>query len=139
MQRHPRRDTQPELRIRRELHRRGLRYRVHVRPLPELRRVADIVFRPTKVAVFIDGCYWHGCPVHGTTPKSNTWYWPAKIKRNRDRDADTDARLSVAGWVSVRVWEHEDPTEAAQRIEALVRGKAGGPARSTWTTAQPMS
>lgn len=121
MQRQPSKDTQPELVLRRELHRRGLRYRVHRAPLPTLRRRADIVFGPAKVAVFVDGCFWHGCPDHWRRIHAvNGWYWPEKIARNRARDVDTDARLAQEGWHVVRVWEHEDPRVAADRVTAIV-------------------
>jgi DNA mismatch endonuclease (patch repair protein) len=117
-------DTGPELALRRALHRRGLRYRVHVQPLPELRREADVVFRSAKVAVFVDGCFWHGCPAHGRRQHStNGWYWPEKIERNRQRDADTDRRLVEAGWTTVRVWEHDDVAAAAERIEGMTRSR----------------
>jgi DNA mismatch endonuclease (patch repair protein) len=119
-----RKDTEPELAIRRALHARGLRYYVHRRPLPELRREADIVFPRAQVAVFIDGCFWHGCPEHGSKRSlTNDWYWPEKIERNRARDLDTSDRLAAAGWVSVRVWEHDDPDAAACRVEGVVRTK----------------
>jgi DNA mismatch endonuclease, patch repair protein len=123
MQKQRTRDTEPEIKLRRLLHSRGLRYRVDsILPLPGVRRRADIVFGPTKVAVFVDGCFWHGCPEHGNpNVKSNTWYWPEKIERNRARDADTDDRLHAAGWVSVRVWAHEDVSEVADRVGDLVR------------------
>lgn len=115
------RDTSPELALRRRLHAAGLRYRVAVRPIPGLRRTADLVFRPVKVAVFVDGCFWHSCPEHGTTPATNTDYWGPKLSRNTDRDRETDQALATAGWLSVRVWEHEDPDEAARRVAMLVR------------------
>jgi DNA mismatch endonuclease (patch repair protein) len=122
MQRAPRRETTPELRLRRELHRRGLRYRVNMRIVPGTgRRTVDIVFPRAHVAVFVDGCFWHGCRDHGRRPQSNEWYWSPKIERNMVRDRDTTARLEAAGWAVVRVWEHEDPTEAAERVRALVR------------------
>lgn len=114
------RDTGPELAIRRLLHARGLRYRVSARPLPELRRTADLVFRPAKVAVFVDGCFWHRCPEHGSTPKSNTAYWVRKLDRNDERDRETDARLLSAGWLVIRIWEHEDPVVAARRVARRV-------------------
>lgn len=114
------RDTAPEMALRSELHRRGLRYRVDVSPLKGLRRRADVVFRPVKVAVYVDGCFWHGCPIHGTWPKANAEFWREKIERNRERDTDTDRRLAEVGWKVIRVWEHEDPEEAAQAIEAIV-------------------
>src|SRR5271166_2694159 len=115
-----RRDTAPELALRRSLHRRGLRYYVHRRPLAGLRREADIVFPRAKVAVFVDGCFWHGCPEHGRREhRTNGWYWPEKIERNRVRDRDTDAHLLAAGWVPIRVWEHEDSGKAADRISSV--------------------
>jgi DNA mismatch endonuclease (patch repair protein) len=79
------------------------------------------VFGPAKVAVFVDGCYWHGCPQHATWPKTNANFWRTKITRNQERDRDTDLKLTESGWVSVRVWEHEDPILAAQNIASLVR------------------
>lgn len=115
MKRQRRRDTAPELALRSELHRRGLRYRVDY-PLPGMRRRADIAFPRQRVAVFVDGCFWHGCPKHGTWPKTSETWWRAKIEANRTRDRDTDARLSAAGWISVRVWEHESPPTAATRV-----------------------
>lgn len=115
-------DTEPELALRRALHGMGLRYRVHVQPLPSLRRKADIVFPRARVAVFVDGCFWHGCPEHGRRRHEvNAWYWPEKIARNQRRDADTDDRLHGAGWTVVRVWEHEPAAAAAERIADAVR------------------
>ncbi len=114
-------DTAPEMALRSEIHRRGYRYRVDTKPLKELNRRADIVFRPTKVAVFVDGCFWHGCPIHGTQAKANSEFWQTKIQQNRERDADTTLRLEEAGWKVIRVWEHEDTKEAAEIICALVR------------------
>ncbi len=117
-----RKDTEPELAIRRALHAKGLRYFVHRRPLPGLRRQADIVFPRARVAVFVDGCFWHGCPEHGSKrSQANDWYWPEKIARNQARDADTSDRLADAGWLSVRVWEHDAVDRAADQIEHLVR------------------
>jgi DNA mismatch endonuclease, patch repair protein len=120
MQNTPIRDTPGEMALRRELHRRGFRYRVDVRPVPSLRRRADIVFTRAKVAVFCDGCYWHSCPEHGSWPKANAQWWREKIENTRRRDRDTDARLTEAGWTVVRVWEHEDPTAAADRVVATL-------------------
>lgn len=118
------RDTEPEMAVRRLVHSMGLRYRVDAAPLPGLRRRADLVFGPSRVAVFIDGCFWHGCTEHGNPrPRSNEWYWPEKIRRNRSRDEDTDARLRAAGWVVVRVWAHEPPSNVAERVAGLVRGR----------------
>jgi len=116
-----RRDTAPEIALRRELHARGLRFRVDRAVLPDRRRRVDIVFGPARVAAMIDGCFWHGCPEHGTSPKANAWFWRDKIATNQRRDRDTDLRLADAGWTVVRVWEHEDPVLAADRIEAIVR------------------
>jgi DNA mismatch endonuclease (patch repair protein) len=117
-----RRDTRPEMTLRRVLHRNGMRYRVHRRPLHGLARNADIVFSAAKVAVFVDGCFWHGCPDHGRREhRTNGWYWPDKIASNAARDRDTDRRLQLAGWTPVRVGEHEDSEEAARRIAVVVR------------------
>jgi DNA mismatch endonuclease (patch repair protein) len=110
------RDTAPEMALRSEIHRRGFRYRVDTKPLKELNRRADIVFRPTKVAVFVDGCFWHGCPIHGTMAKANTEFWQAKIQQNRERDKDTNQKLKEAGWKVIRIWEHENPKIAADMI-----------------------
>ena len=116
-----RRDTSTELAVRRELHSRGLRYRVDFAPITSVRRRADIVFTRARIAVFIDGCFWHRCPVHGTAPKKNSDYWSPKLQANVDRDRDTDRRLSEAGWLVLRVWEHEAADEAADRVESAVR------------------
>lgn len=115
-----RRDTSPELEIRSELHRRGLRYRVDRRPVPDLRSRADLVFRSAKVAVFVDGCFWHQCPEHGSLPRSNREFWRQKLKRNSERDAEVDGFLGESGWTVIRIWEHENPGTAADRIEAAV-------------------
>ncbi|WP_370289294.1 very short patch repair endonuclease [Nocardioides sp.] len=119
------RDTSPELAVRRLLHAAGLRYRVAYRPEPSLRRTADIVFTKQRVAVFVDGCYWHACPEHGTRARANAEYWSAKLQRNVARDADTTARLEAAGWTVLRFWEHEDPTDVANRVVDVVRWSAG--------------
>ncbi|BBY49437.1 hypothetical protein MARA_29050 [Mycolicibacterium arabiense] len=120
MQSNKSRDTKPELALRSAVHSLGLRYRVDARPLQALRRRADLVFPRAKVAVFLDGCFWHGCPVHHTVAAANASFWAEKVSTNRARDSDTDAKLAEAGWVSVRVWEHEDPVEAAERVRAVV-------------------
>ncbi|WP_369383622.1 very short patch repair endonuclease [Streptomyces sp. cg36] len=114
------RDTKPERLIRSLLHARGLRYRVAAKPLPGLRRTADVVFRPAKLAVFVDGCYWHGCPEHYVPPKTNPGYWSDKVARNMARDRDTDQQLKEAGWTVLRFWEHEPPEDCAVRIAAAV-------------------
>jgi DNA mismatch endonuclease (patch repair protein) len=111
------RDTGPELALRRELHRRGLRYRVDVAPVPAVsRRRADVVFSRQQLAVFVDGCFWHGCHDHGVKPAANASYWQANLRRNVERDRETDAALIAAGWRVMRVWEHEPPGTAAGRI-----------------------
>lgn len=117
--------TDVELSLRKELHARGLRYRLQVPLLTKPRRVADIVFPRAKLAVFVDGCFWHGCPEHASWPKSNAQFWRDKIETNRARDADTDRRLGASGWRVIRVWAHERPGEAANRIENVVRGGGG--------------
>ncbi|MGW0813781.1 very short patch repair endonuclease [Streptomyces viridiviolaceus] len=114
------RDTKPEITIRRLVHAAGLRYRVAARPLPDLRRTADMVFRPAKVAVFIDGCYWHGCPEHYVPPKTNSGYWSEKVLRNVKRDRETDEKLREAGWLVLRFWEHEPSGTCADKIALAV-------------------
>lgn len=117
------RDTGPELLLRRELHRLGLRYRVdHALPgMP--RRRADVLFTRAKVAVFVDGCFWHGCPQHKTAPATNAAWWSAKLARNIERDRDTDGHLSSLGWTVLRVWEHENMQQGAADIERVVRSR----------------
>ncbi len=127
MQHQGRRDTAPELALRREVWRRGLRYRVDVAPIRGRRR-ADLVFTRAKVAVYVDGCFWHRCPVHATTPKANRAWWVAKLDANAARDRATDRDLDAAGWTVVRVWEHEQPAAAASRVLAAARARGrGGP------------
>jgi DNA mismatch endonuclease (patch repair protein) len=123
MQRQRRRDTEPELALRRELHRRGLRYRIDASVLPGQRRRADIVFMSAKVAVFVHGCFWHGCPEHGTRPKANAEWWADKLDRNMARDAETRQQLEAAGWCVVEVWEHEEPAIVAESIARLLQSK----------------
>lgn len=120
MQSNKGRDTKPEVALRSAVHALGLRYRVSVRPINELRRTADLVFPRVRVAVFLDGCFWHGCPDHHTAAVINAEFWAGKVARTRERDRDTDARLQEAGWATVRVWEHEDPAEAALRVRDVV-------------------
>jgi DNA mismatch endonuclease (patch repair protein) len=115
------RDTRPELALRSAVHALGLRYRVNFRPVPGLRRSADLVFTRAKVAVFLDGCFWHGCPEHLRPAKKNESFWSTKIAGNKQRDLDTDDQLAEAGWMVVRVWEHEDPEIAARRIASVIR------------------
>jgi DNA mismatch endonuclease (patch repair protein) len=127
MQSTRRRDTAAEVALRKVLHRLGLRYRIDRKPLPDLRRKADVLFRKAKVAVYVDGCFWHGCPLHATWPRQNARFWRDKIETNRRRDADTDHHLLAAGWAPLRVWEHEEPQEAARRIALVVRARLRGP------------
>lgn len=113
-----RRDTDAELALRRELHRRGLRYRVTY-PVPgQRRRTIDIAFTKARVAVFVDGCFWHGCPEHGTRPRSNSEWWLTKLAANKARDEDTNLLLEQIGWTVIRIWEHESSITAANRIGA---------------------
>ncbi|MEU6706501.1 very short patch repair endonuclease, partial [Streptomyces wuyuanensis] len=122
------RDTKPERALRSALHRQGLRYRVGVRPIPSLRRTADVVFSRARVAVFMDGCYWHGCPEHHRPAKKGAEFWQDKIEGNRKRDAETNQALGDAGWLVIRVWEHEDPEQAARRgIEAVRQRRVEAP------------
>lgn len=115
-----RRDTGAELALRRALHSRGLRYRVTY-PVPgQRRRTIDVAFTRAKVAVFVDGCFWHGCPEHGTMPRSNSEWWTTKLAANHARDRDTDRVLEAHGWTVVRVWEHESPDLAAMRVVDIV-------------------
>jgi DNA mismatch endonuclease (patch repair protein) len=116
------RDTKPELALRSAAHALGLRYRVSVRPLPAVRRTADMVFGRAKVAIFMDGCFWHGCPEHHTKSATNAEYWADKVRRNRERDTETDRLLNEAGWTVIRIWEHEDPVRAAARVAGVVKG-----------------
>jgi DNA mismatch endonuclease (patch repair protein) len=101
-----------------------LRYRVDLAPIPGRRR-ADLVFTRAKVAVYLDGCFWHSCPTHATFPKANREWWVAKLETNVRRDRDTDTRLTKAGWTVVRVWEHEPVEAAAERIALIVRAALG--------------
>lgn len=127
MQANRSRDTGPELAVRRILHSDGLRYRVAIAPLRGLRRRADIVFTKQRVAIFIDGCFWHGCPEHGRASfNHNPDYWPSKIAANKARDTDTNVRLTEAGWQVMRFWEHEPPGTVASQIKDVVRSVASG-------------
>lgn len=124
MRANKRRDTSIELAVRRRLHASGLRYRVdHPADASDRRRRADIVFTRARIAVFIDGCFWHGCPEHYVPPRANADYWLPKIARNRERDRDSTRRLEEAGWTVMRFWEHEDPDLVAGEISTAVRGQ----------------
>jgi DNA mismatch endonuclease (patch repair protein) len=120
MQRMPRSSTGPEMLIRRELHRRGLRFRVNH---PRLPGRPDIAFTGARIAVFVDGCFWHQCPDHSVLPKNNGEWWRTKLDRNVSRDREKDAQLETMGWVTLHVWEHENPLEAADMIEQLWRSR----------------
>lgn len=118
----PRVSTKPELALRRELHRRGLRFRINHPALPGR---PDVAFTRARIAVFVDGCFWHRCPEHGTLPRNNRDWWLAKLDRNVARDRAKDAALADLGWTVLHVWEHERPDAAADRIEAEWRRRVG--------------
>lgn len=120
MQANKGRDTAPERALRSAVHALGLRFRVNARPIPSLRRTADLVFRPVRVAVFLDGCYWHGCPEHYTAPAKNGDFWATKVSKNRERDVETNRALAEEGWIVLRFWEHEDPYLAAIHVADMV-------------------
>lgn len=112
--------TDAEVALRRELYRIGLRYRVDYEVLKKPRRVADVAFPGLRIAIFVDGCFWHGCPEHASWPKQNAEFWRQKIETNRHRDADTNERLRSMGWTVLRFWEHESPAEAAEVVAQTV-------------------
>jgi DNA mismatch endonuclease (patch repair protein) len=119
-------DTKPEMALRAALHAMGYRYRKDFRLDLPLRRVRpDLAFTSRKVAVFVDGCFWHACPDHGSKPKSNDWYWSPKLAKNVERDRAADEALTQAGWTVVRLWEHVPLGEAIDAVVAAV----GGPRR----------
>ena len=120
MQSNRRRDTLPEIAVRKILHRAGFRYRVDYAALGGRRR-ADIVFTRQHIAIFIDGCFWHGCPAHATIPKTNTAYWLPKLQRNIERDRETDGMLREAGWIVLRFWEHKAAEVVASDISDAVK------------------
>ena len=126
MRRTAQRDTAAEVAIRRELHRRGHRYRVDLRPSSQLRTRADVVFTRWRVAVFVDGCFWHGCPDHWTAPKANAAWWREKIEANVARDRRADVGLAAEGWLVVRIWEHEDVSIGVDRIERALDDRRAG-------------
>lgn len=115
------RDTSLELSVRRLVHSRGLRYRVDIRPEAEIRRRADLVFRRARVAVFLDGCFWHGCELHYRSPSQNAEFWDGKIRHNRERDVETTRLLEERGWAVLRFWEHEKAESIAACIESAIR------------------
>lgn len=122
MSRARRRDTEPEMLIRKEAHRRGLRYRVDAAIPGMPRRRADMIFAGAKVAVFVDGCFWHSCPEHTSIPRANREWWVAKLEANQVRDRATNSHLEGLGWTVLRFWEHEDPLTAVDAVEKAVRG-----------------
>lgn len=123
------RDTKPELAIRRELHRTGLRYRVDFRPVPGLRTRPDIVFTRAHLAIYIDGCFWHGCPQHHTKAKSNGAYWRQKIVDNAARDKRNTEALESAGWKVLRFWEHQTVDEVVSDVRRTL-DELSAPGRS---------
>ncbi|MFF8829784.1 very short patch repair endonuclease [Streptomyces sp. NPDC015131] len=121
------RDTAPEVAVRKLLHASGLRYRVNV-PVPGMRRrTIDIAFGGARIAVFLDGCFWHGCPQHATHPKANAEWWRAKLTKNMARDQETTEHLRALGWTVMRFWEHEDPVAIAQAVARARRTAADAP------------
>ncbi len=119
------RDNAREVSLRSALHRQGLRFRLHRRVIEGSKRTVDIVFPRARLAIFLDGCFWHGCPIHASWPKTNADWWRAKIETNRERDRDTDERLTAIGWTVVRIWGHEKLEEAVQRVEAALGDRSG--------------
>jgi DNA mismatch endonuclease (patch repair protein) len=126
MRANPRRDTKPEIALRSELHRLGLRFRKDL-PLRLPDRVVrpDVVFTRARLAVFVDGCFWHCCPEHGNVPQANSAYWGPKLERNIMRDRVVDAGLVAEGWRVLRLWEHDLPERMAAEIRALLVEPAG--------------
>ncbi|MGD6745238.1 very short patch repair endonuclease [Streptomyces sp. BH106] len=120
MSRQVSKDTAAELAVRRLLHAEGMRYRVEY-PVPGMaRRRIDVAFTRAKVAVLIDGCFWHGCPRHATQPKANSKWWRAKLDRNMARDAETTTHLESLGWEVLRFWEHEAPDDVVAVVSDVV-------------------
>lgn len=117
--------SKPETQLRSVLHRLGYRFRKNFSiNANELRVKADVVFTKKRLAIFVDGCFWHRCPIHGTDPRVNQGYWGPKLSSNVARDQRVDAALSSTGWTVIRIWEHEPAEEAAERIETLLGGKS---------------
>ncbi len=130
MQSNRRKDTTLELGIRSALHRAGFRFRKNRRPVVGLRCEADVIFTAIRLAVFIDGCFWHGCPQHATRPVTHGEWWAAKLDRNMERDRLNDGQLRLAGWTVCRIWEHEGTNPAVARVADLVRGLKQAKGRS---------
>ncbi|WKK73202.1 very short patch repair endonuclease [Rathayibacter oskolensis] len=121
------RDTKVELRVRSGLHAAGLRYRLQVKVPGSSRRTIDVAFPKQRIAVFLDGCFWHGCPVHHTVSKTNAGFWAEKVATNRERDQDTDRLLREAGWVPLRFWEHEEVDAIVLEVAASVARRRADP------------
>ncbi|MEU7152767.1 very short patch repair endonuclease [Streptomyces sp. NPDC045456] len=130
MSRQGRRDTKPELALRRLLYTAGLRYRLQRRVPGMTRRTIDIAFPGLRIAVFVDGCFWHGCPEHATLPKANAQWWRDKLEGNVVRDAETTAHLESAGWTVLRFWEHEVPELVAKQVTGVVQAAKADRART---------
>lgn len=123
MQRQGRRDTKPEVALRQALHRLGYRFRVAY-PVPGIpRRSVDVAFPSLKVAVFVDGCFWHACPEHGVPPRNNAQWWQSKLGKNVQRDRETDLALASKGWAVLRIWEHVPTAAAAAEVVAKLEEK----------------
>lgn len=123
MQTQRRKDTDPELRIRRELWAMGMRYRVGMKVPGHPRRTIDIAFPRARVAIFVDGCFWHMCPEHSVPVKNNSSWWAHKLLGNVERDGSTNTALETSGWTVLRFWEHEDPVSVALMIKGVVRSR----------------
>ncbi|MGW2147397.1 very short patch repair endonuclease [Nonomuraea bangladeshensis] len=131
-------DTKPEVALRSALHRMGFRYRKDLRlDLGDVKVRPDIVFTAKKVAVFVDGCFWHVCPKHGRQPTTNEWYWTPKLRRNIERDQRVNLALQAAGWRVVRLWEHEALTTAVATVVAAVQPDAEHASETSATSRQP--
>jgi DNA mismatch endonuclease (patch repair protein) len=133
MRANPSRDTGPELRLRSLLHANGLRYRVNLPVRADDRRpiLVDVAFTKLKLAIFVDGCFWHACPLHGTVPRANPSYWPPKLRRTVERDRATSTRLERAGWAVLRFWEHEEPGRVGVQVAEMVAHLRGAALRSS--------
>ncbi len=118
--------TAPEVALRSAVHMLGLRFRTQMRPCASVRATADIVFTRARIAVFVDGCFWHGCPAHVTWPRGNAAFWRAKIERNRARDAAATDALRATGWTVIRCWEHENLGQVAEAIDRAWRAARRG-------------
>ena len=132
-----RKDTRPETALRSALHRQGMRFRKDL-PIRTAHRLVrpDIVFTRQKLAVFVDGCFWHGCPDHGTMPGRNSEWWRWKIGRNQARDRDTDEKLNALGWTVIHIWEHEDSDDAAELVAHAVTAATKDHRRSSEARAE---